>query len=481
MSEMKLKKIDAFRWQIQQENGMNVPGIVYADDRMMEELRNDESLKQVRNVAMLPGIIYASIAMPDIHTGYGFPIGGVAAFDSTEGIISPGGVGYDINCGVRLLRTNLNREEIKPIIEKLVDSVFSNVPSGVGSHRKDIRFSRADLDLVSVHGAKNIISRGFGFPEDERRIEESGAISGADPENVSQRAKERGHDQLGTLGSGNHFIEIGFVEDIYDPETAQAFGLFQNGITVLIHTGSRGFGYQICDDYIRTLQNYSYKHGITLPDRQLVWTYFKSKEGQKYFSAMNSAANFAFANRQLITHWVRESFEHALGRKAQAIGMNLVYDVAHNIAKEEKYRIQGRERMLIVHRKGATRAFPAGHPDVPEVYRSTGQPVLIPGDMGRYSYVLVGTERTLTETFGTVCHGAGRVMSRGQAVRAAKDRQILRELRGKNIIVRGATRATINEEIPEAYKDVSRVVDIVAGAGLAKKVAKLHPLGVVKG
>ena len=481
MSEMKLKKIDAFRWQIQQENGMNVPGIVYADDRMMEELRNDESLKQVRNVAMLPGIIYASIAMPDIHTGYGFPIGGVAAFDSTEGIISPGGVGYDINCGVRLLRTNLNREEIKPIIEKLVDSVFSNVPSGVGSHRKDIRFSRADLDLVSVHGAKNIISRGFGFPEDERRIEESGAISGADPENVSQRAKERGHNQLGTLGSGNHFIEIGFVEDIYDPETAQAFGLFQNGITVLIHTGSRGFGYQICDDYIRTLQNYSYKHGITLPDRQLVWTYFKSKEGQKYFSAMNSAANFAFANRQLITHWVRESFEHALGRKAQAIGMNLVYDVAHNIAKEEKYRIQGRERMLIVHRKGATRAFPAGHPDVPEVYRSTGQPVLIPGDMGRYSYVLVGTERTLTETFGTVCHGAGRVMSRGQAVRAAKDRQILRELRGKNIIVRGATRATINEEIPEAYKDVSRVVDIVAGAGLAKKVAKLHPLGVVKG
>lgn len=492
MADMKLKQIGEFKWQLEQEPGMNVPGIVYADKQMIDELRGDESLRQVRNVAMLPGIINASIAMPDIHAGYGFPIGGVAAFDSKEGIISPGGVGYDINCGVRLLRTNLYRDSIlniqdskletqDSIIERLVDSIFYNVPSGVGSHRKDMRFSRADLDRVAEKGAKDIISQGFGFTEDGQRIEQGGAISGANPDNVSQRAKERGHDQLGTLGSGNHFIEIGYVEEIFDPQTAQKFGLFLNGVTVLIHTGSRGYGYQICDDYIRSLQNYSHSHGITLPDRQLVWAHIGSDEGKRYISAMNAAANFAFANRQLITHWVRESFEQVLKKKADDLGMHIVYDVAHNIAKEETYTINGKQRQVIVHRKGATRAFPAEHPEIPEAYSSTGQPVLIPGDMGRYSYVLVGTGQTMTETFGTVCHGAGRVMSRGQAVRSSKGRDVLKELRGEGIIVRGATKATINEEIPEAYKDVSRVVDIVAGAGLAKKVAKLHPMGVVKG
>ncbi|MCL5276755.1 MAG: RtcB family protein [Deltaproteobacteria bacterium] len=489
---MKLKQIGEFKWQLEQEPGMNTPGIIYADKRMIDELRGDECLKQVRNVAMLPGIVNASIAMPDIHAGYGFPIGGVAAFDGKEGIISPGGVGYDINCGVRLLRTNLYRDSIlntqdskfktqDSIIERLVDSIFHNVPSGVGSRRKDIQFSRDDLDKIASNGVKEIIAKGYGFPEDTERIEGNGTIPGAAPDKVSQRAKERGHDQLGTLGSGNHFIEIGYVEEIFDPETAQRFGLSLDGITVLIHTGSRGYGYQVCDDYIRSLQNYSHRHGITLPDRQLVWAPIGSDEGKKYISAMNAAANFAFANRQLITHWVRGSFEQVLEKGAYDMGMHIVYDVAHNIAKEETYTINGKRRKVIVHRKGATRAFPAEHPEIPEIYRSTGQPVLIPGDMGRYSYVLVGTGQAMAETFGTVCHGAGRVMSRGQAVRSSKNREILKELREKGIVVRGATKATIHEEIPEAYKDVSRVVDIVAGAGLAKKVAKLRPLGVVKG
>jgi tRNA-splicing ligase RtcB (3'-phosphate/5'-hydroxy nucleic acid ligase) len=487
MADMKLRQIGEFKWQLEQE-----PGIIYADKRMIDELRGDECLKQVRNVAMLPGIINASIAMPDIHAGYGFPIGGVAAFDGTEGIISPGGVGYDINCGVRLLRTDIPKDSIlntqnsklkiqDSVIGTLVDSLFNNVPSGVGSHRKDIQFSNADLDKISFNGVKEIISKGYGFPEDIQRIEENGTISGANPDNVSQRAKERGRFQLGTLGSGNHFIEIGYVEEIFDQQTAQRFGLFLDGVTVLIHTGSRGYGYQICDDSVRSLQNYSHRHGIALPDRQLVWAHVRSSEGGKYISAMNAAANFAFANRQLITHWVRESFEQVLKKGADGLGMQIVYDVAHNIAKEETYTINGKQKKVIVHRKGATRAFPAGHPDIPEAYKSTGQPVLIPGDMGRYSYVLVGTGQTMAETFGTVCHGAGRVMSRGQAVRSSKNREVLKELKGKGIIVRGATMATIHEEISEAYKDVSRVVDIVAGAGLAKKVAKLHPMGVVKG
>jgi len=481
MSEIKIRKITDYKWEIEKEPDMNVPGIVYADEKMLEELRKDESLRQVKHVAQLPGIVNASLAMPDIHAGYGFPIGGVAAFNLKDGIISPGGVGYDINCGVRLIRTDLLKSDVENRIEKLVDEIFHNVPSGVGSHRRDIKFSDQDLRKVAVHGAKEIVRLGFGSEEDLQRTEEGGAIEGANPDFVSQRAMERGRDQLGTLGSGNHFIEVGFVEEIYDKTLAEKLGLFENGITVMIHTGSRGFGYQICDDYLRLLQNYAQKHGITLPDRQLVWAYFDSEEGQRYFKAMNSAINFAFANRQLITHWVRGSFSNVFGKNPEAMGMKLVYDVAHNIAKLETHMVSGKEVKLIVHRKGATRSFPAGRKELPEVYRNTGQPVLIPGDMGRYSYVLIGTERTLEETFGTVCHGAGRVMSRNEAIRSSKGREITRELREKGIIVRGATKDTIREEIPEAYKDVSRVVDIVANAGLARKVAKLHPLGVVKG
>ncbi len=481
MSDIKIKKINDYKWEIEKEPDMNVPGIVYADERMLGEIRQDESLKQVRNVATLPGIVKASLAMPDIHAGYGFPIGGVAAFRLTDGIISPGGVGYDINCGVRLLRTDLKRNDVEGMINKIVDEIFRNVPSGVGSHRKDIKFTDRDLKKISINGAREIVSMGFGTEEDLERTEEGGAIDGAEPECVSQRAMERGRDQLGTLGSGNHFIEVGFVEEIYDKDLGEKLGLSENTITVMIHTGSRGFGYQICDDYLRLLQNYSKEHGIALPDRQLVWAYFDSTEGQKYLSAMKCAINFAFANRQLITHWVRESFSNLFGKKPEQLGMKLIYDVAHNIAKVETHRIGNEEVKLIVHRKGATRAFPAGRKELPEVYREIGQPVLIPGDMGRYSYVLIGTEETMSETFGTVCHGAGRIMSRNEAIRTSKNRDIIKELREKSIIVRGATNATIREEIPEAYKDVSRVVDIVVRAGLAKKVAKLHPMGVVKG
>ncbi|MGC8579706.1 MAG: RtcB family protein [bacterium] len=485
MAELKIKQIDEFKWELPCEADMHVPGIIYADRRMMEQLQKDESLKQVRNVATLPGILNASIAMPDIHAGYGFPIGGVGAFDVENGIISPGGVGYDINCGVRLLRTDIPKDSVlntqKDTLSELINTLFHNIPSGVGSSRKDTKFSSAELDNIALKGAKQIIAYGYGFPEDLEYIEENGAIEGADPDNVSKQAKERGHDQLGTLGSGNHFVEVGFVEEIYDQGVAEAFGLKKDNITILIHTGSRGYGYQICDDYIRLFQEYASKHHIVLPDRQLVWAYFESKEGQQYFSAMNAAANFAFANRQLITHWIRESFEKIFKEDAKRLGIYIVYDVAHNIAKKEVYTVKGKQKTLIVHRKGATRAFPAGHTGVPKVYAKIGQPVLIPGDMGRYSYVLVGTEQTIKETFGTVCHGAGRLMSRGQAIRSSKGRQIVNELKEKGIIVRGATRATINEEIPEAYKDVANVVEIVEGAGLAKKVAKLHPLGVIKG
>jgi len=481
VSDVKIKKINDFKWEIEKDPDMNVPGIIYADEKMLEELHRDESLRQVKHVAQLPGIVNASLAMPDIHAGYGFPIGGVAAFKLTDGIISPGGVGYDINCGVRLLRTDLTKSDIEDRIEKLIDETFKNVPSGVGSHRKDIKFTEKELKKVSLSGAREIVSMGFGTEEDLEKTEEKGVIEGADPECVSQRAMERGKDQLGTLGSGNHFIEIGFVEEIFDRELSEKLGLFENGITIMIHTGSRGFGYQICDDYLRLLQNYAQIHGISLPDRQLVWAYFESPEAQKYFKAMNSAINFAFANRQLITHWVRESFSNVFGKNYTALGMKLIYDVAHNIAKVETHIVDGREVKLIVHRKGATRSFPSGRKELPDAYRETGQPVLIPGDMGRYSYVLIGTPETMNETFGTVCHGAGRVMSRNEAIRSSKGRQVIQELRKKGIIVKGATRNTINEEIPEAYKDVSRVVDIVVRAGLAKKVAKLHPLGVVKG
>ena len=382
---------------------------------------------------------------------------------------------------MRLLRSGLERKDVEGRIEELVDTLFVNIPSGVGSHRKDLKLDRTQEQKVLVKGAQWAIDHGYGRWEDLEHIEERGRIPGADPSSVSKKALERGRAQLGTLGSGNHFVEIGYVEEVYDEALARALGLYKDQVTVIVHTGSRGFGHQVCDDYIKVMQRAVGKYGIELPDKQLCCAPIDSPEGREYFSAMACAANFAFANRQLITHWVRESFEEVLRASQRSLGLELVYDVCHNIAKFEVHQVDGRERRVCVHRKGATRAFPPAHPDLPEDYKEVGQPVLIPGDMGRYSYVLVGTERAMEESFGSTCHGAGRLLSRHQAKKAARGRAVADELRKKGIYIRAASRATMVEEIPEAYKDVTDVVEVVDRAGLSRKVVKLRPMGVVKG
>ena len=460
---------------------MRTRGLIFASKAMIPKIMEDRSLEQVANVATLPGIVGPSLAMPDIHWGYGFPIGGVAAFDLEAGVVSPGGVGYDINCGVRLLRTNLKRPDVERRIEDLVNLLFRNIPSGVGSRRKDLKLRDATLFEVLRQGAGWAVKNGYGSRADLEHIEAHGKIDGADPERVSQFALDRGHDQLGTLGSGNHFVEVGYVLEIFDEKLAAALGLFKDQVTAIVHTGSRGLGHQVCDDYIKVMLKAAAKYGIELVDRQLCCAPIASPEGRQYLGAMAAAANFAFANRQMITHWVRESFEEVFKLGPRDLGLELVYDVAHNIAKIETHEVEGKKMKLCLHRKGATRAFPPGHPETPAAYKETGQPVLIPGDMGRYSFVLVGTEPALTETFGSTCHGAGREMSRHQALKAAKGRSIVQELAKKGIVVRGAGRATIDEELSEAYKDVQSVVDVCQGAGIAKKVAKLKPLGVIKG
>lgn len=477
----KIQKIDDYRWCIPREGKMRVDGIVYADESMMKEIQKDESLQQVINVAYLPGIVGHSLGMPDIHWGYGFPIGGVAAFDMEEGVVSPGGVGYDINCGVRLLKTGLCRVEISGKLESIVDSLFVNIPSGVGSHRKDLKLSQQEVKNVLKNGAQWAVSHGYGSKEDLEHIEEKGCIFGADPELVSTRAIERGLAQLGTLGSGNHFVEVGYVSEIFDEEIARTLELEKDGITIVVHTGSRGLGYQVCDDFIKVMIGASRKYDIELPDRQLCCAPLNSPEGRDYLAAMACAANYAFANRQMITHWVRESFERALHVSPKESRISPVYDVCHNIAKFEDHLVNGQKKRLCVHRKGATRAFPPNHPDTPAAYKAVGQPVLIPGDMGRCSYVLVGTEKAYSDTFGSTCHGAGRVMSRNQATKVAKGRSIAQELKEKGILVRADSRATLDEELSEAYKDVTKVVDIVQHAGISKKVAQLKPLCVIKG
>lgn len=479
--DIKLRQVDDYRWEIPREGKMRTRGLVFCSAQMIPALRQDQSLQQVMNVATLPGIVGASLAMPDIHWGYGFPIGGVAAFDLNEGVVSPGGVGYDINCGVRLLRTNLSRPEILGRIQELVDGLFANIPSGVGSRRRDLKLTAPTLREVLRYGAAWAVKQGFGEADDLLHIEAGGQIAGADPEAVSDQALERGRDQLGTLGSGNHFVEIGYVDKIFDDTLARALGIFSDQVTVIVHTGSRGLGHQVCDDYIGKLLRATTKYGIDLPDRQLCCAPVPSPEGQEYLGAMAAAANFAFANRQIITHWVRETLQAILQLGPKHLGLQLVYDVAHNIAKIETHLVDGQKRRLCVHRKGATRAFPPHHPEVPAAYQETGQPVLIPGDMGRYSYLLVGTQKALEETFGSTCHGAGRILSRHQALKAAKGRSIEKELASQGIVVRGAGRGTVAEEIPEAYKDVEQVVQVVHGAGISRKVARLHPLGVIKG
>ena len=478
---LRIEQLDAYRYRLPKSGGMLVDGLVFADERLMRDIQKDESLQQVRNVAHLPGIVRASIAMPDIHWGYGFPIGGVAAMDADDGVVSPGGVGYDINCGVRLLRSTLTRDEVTPYLHDIVTHMYNNVPTGVGAHRRDLRVGGRDLRRVLEQGAAWVVAQGLGRDEDLDTIEERGCIAGADPDLVSDRADERGQAQLGTLGSGNHFAEVQYVAEVYDSRIAEAYGLFPNQITIMIHSGSRGLGHQVCTDYLRVMGDASRKYGISLPDRQLACAPISSPEGKNYLAAMAAAANFAFANRQVMAHWIRESVAAALGIAPDRAGLATVYDVCHNIAKFETFTVDGRPRRLCVHRKGATRAYPAGHPGTPAPYRLVGQPVLIPGDMGRYSYVMAGLPRALDETFGSACHGAGRLMSRSEAKRTVKGRSLIDEMKARGVHVMAAGMATVAEEMPEAYKDVSDVVNVVHGAGIAVRVVQLRPIGVIKG
>ncbi len=478
-----IKKVDDFRWLIPKsyKHGMLTDGMIYATEELMEAIREDEAMEQVANVAFLPGIVGRSMAMPDIHWGYGFPIGGVAATLADSGVVSPGGVGFDINCGVRLLRTDLTEKDVRPVIDTLVNHIFAAVPSGVGSEGK-IRVSSTELARVMKKGAKWMVEQGIGWAEDIEATEQSGELSWADPSMVSDKAVKRGQPQLGTLGAGNHFIEVQIVEEIFDAETARAFGITEPGqITVMIHTGSRGFGHQVCDDSLLDMQRAIKKYDINVPDKQLACAPVNSPEGKKYMAAMACAANYAWANRQAIAHWVREAFEKTFGLGAHKLGMSQIYDVAHNIAKIEEHIVDGEKKKLCVHRKGATRAFGPGQADIPEKYRAVGQPVLIPGDMGRYSYLLVGTERAMQETFGSTCHGAGRLLSRHAATKRASGEQVAQSLADKGITVKAASRGTLSEEAPYAYKDVANVVEAAEGAGISKRVAKMRPLGVVKG
>ncbi len=477
-----IERIDEFRWRIPKsyKTGMRVDGMIYADEKMIETIRSDKSLEQVANVATLPGIVKSSMAMPDIHWGYGFPIGGVAATDiDSGGVISPGGVGFDINCGVRLMKTSLCEDEVKPKIRDLVYALYNDIPAGVGS-KGDIKISEKEERKLLVDGAKWVVSHGYGEPSDIEYTEEEGAIKGANPDKVSARSYERGKNQSGTLGSGNHFLEIQVIDEIYDESSAGVFGLEKGQVTVMIHSGSRGLGYQVCDEYSKEMIRCLSKYGIDVPDRQLACAPVNSDEGKAYLGAMKCAANYAWANRQCLMHLCRQTMMKFFKRSPKDLGMELVYDIAHNIAKIEKYNIAGKERSLCVHRKGATRAFPPGHPELPAKYQKTGQPVIIPGDMGRNSYLLAGTKKA-EETFYSTCHGAGRMLSRSAAISACRGRSISRELENKGIIVKSSGRDTLAEEAPEAYKDVNEVVSVVHGAGISKKVCRMKPLGVIKG
>lgn len=470
-------------WKIPKsyKSSMRVDGLIYANDELINQVCKDQAAEQVANVATLPGIQVASFAMPDIHWGYGFSIGGVCATDPDDGgVISPGGVGYDINCGVRLIRTNMTHDEVKPHLTRLIDELFKNVPTGVGRSGK-YRFDMDELRELMAEGVGYLHRRGLATEADLENTEARGRIDGAEPGNVSDRAIQRGASQCGTLGSGNHFMEVQIVESIYDERAADVLGLRKDQVCVMIHSGSRGLGYQVCDDALMQLRGVPEKYGIVLPDRQLACAPVLSREGQHYLGAMRAAANFGFCNRQLLTWQAREVFESVFGRPWQEMQMSLMYDVAHNIAKFEEHRVGREQRKVWVHRKGATRAFPPGHPEIPTHYRAVGQPVIIPGDMGRASWVLVGQQGSMEQTFGTTCHGAGRVLSRTKAVALSQGRRIDKELLSRGIVARAQSWKGLAEEQPDAYKDVNLVVDVVHQAGLSKKVARMKPIGVIKG
>ena len=473
---MNFERLSEYKYRIPREGKMGVDAAFYASEKILADLEAEDyaSLKQLRNVATLPGIVEPALTMPDIHWGYGFPIGGVAAFDpQSGGVVSPGGIGFDVNCGVRLLTSEIERPELERRKERLADALFEAVPSGMGRGRTDLRLNRGEVEEVLVEGAAPLVERGLGEGEDLGRIESGGRFPGADPGAVSPRAYERGLPQLGTLGSGNHFLEVQYVDEVYDREAAEAFGLREGHVTVLIHSGSRGLGHQVCTDYVERFIQAAPRHGIELVDRQLAAAPVESPEGKGYLGAMSAAANFAFANRQLIAHLVRGAFrEVGFGKP-----LRLLYDLAHNNAKFEEHG----GRRVLVHRKGATRAFGPGERELPEEYRAVGQPVLVPGDMGRYSFVLAGTEGAMRETFGSSAHGAGRKMSRRQAKKAARGRNLVGEMENRGILVRAAGRATVDEEMSEAYKDAADVIEATHGAGIGRRVARLRPTIVVKG
>ncbi len=461
------------------QEGMRVPGRIFVSQKLMDDLEVD-TLRQTANVATLPGIQKYSMAMPDAHFGYGFPIGGVAAFDAQDGVISPGGVGFDINCGVRIIRTDLEVGEVRPRIKELMNELFNAIPSGVGSKSR-LRVSGSELDEAFIYGARWAVESGYGVESDIEHCEDGGFIDAADPGKVSEKAHKRGKPQFGTLGSGNHFLEIQEVDKIYEPEIAKAYGIREGTITIMVHCGSRGAGHQICTDYLRVMEQASRKYGIKLPDKQLACAPANSREGQDYFKAMAAGANYAWANRQVITHWVRETFEKFFGRDAESLGMDLVYDVAHNVAKLEEHDIDGVKKPVYVHRKGATRAFPPGHHDVPAAYRSVGQPVLIPGSMGTPSYVLHGAERALELTFGSACHGAGRVMGRREAKRKFRGEILEKQLADQGITVKATHPSMLAEEAPGVYKSSSEVVNVMHDLHVARKVIRVKPIGVAKG
>lgn len=476
-----VRKVDENIYEIPMnyQEGMRVPGRIFVSQKLMDTLEVG-TLNQTANVATLPGIQEYSMAMPDAHFGYGFPIGGVAAFDMHEGVISPGGVGFDINCGVRIIRTDLNFSDVKPGIKELMNELFRAIPSGVGSKSR-LRVSERELDEAFTYGSKWAVEAGYGVKSDIEHCENGGFIGAADPAMVSEKARKRGKPQFGTLGSGNHFLEIQAVDKIYDPDIAKIYGIEEGNVTVMIHCGSRGAGHQICTDYLQVMEQASRKYGIQLPDKQLACAPIESREGQNYFKAMSAGANYAWANRQVITHWVRETFERFFKMDAESMGMDLIYDVAHNVAKLEEHEIKGNKKKVCVHRKGATRAFPAGHPDVPQAYRSVGQPVLIPGSMGTPSYVLHGAEQALKLTFGSACHGAGRIMGRGEAKRRFRGEVLEKQLADKGIYVKATHPSMLSEEAPDVYKISSDVVNVVHDLRIARKVARVIPIGVAKG
>jgi tRNA-splicing ligase RtcB len=478
-----LERVDDYSWRIPKyKPGMRVPGMIFADKNLLDKMQTDRTLGQCVNVAHLPGIYKYSITLPDGHEGYGFPIGGVAATDYDEGVISPGGVGYDINCGVRLLTTNLSEQDIRPKLVQLANTIFDNVPCGLGSRRKDFKMSPSELDRLAVEGVQWVIDQGLGWHEDAEHCEERGCMKNANPDKVSTTAKNRGMTQIGTLGSGNHFLEIQKVDKIHDTKTAKIFGIEHEGqVTVMIHCGSRGFGHQTCSDYLRVMERAVHKYKIVLPDRELACAPGNSNEAEDYYQAMACAVNYAFANRQAIMHWVRQSFQQVFNRDPEKFGLKLVYDVAHNIAKIENHKVNGEQKKVWVHRKGATRAFPPGHSEIPPDYSSAGQPVLIPGSMGTSSWLLVGTEKAMQISFGSTAHGAGRMMSRTAAKRRFWGGDIKKALEQRGIYVRAASSVVLAEEADPAYKNVDIVADVSDKVGIATKVARIVPLAVVKG